>query len=251
MNILKNVKSLFNLFVKTRFFYSLYFNFRYLPFDQAKRLPIRFYSKAYATIGKTAKITLTDNFIASKEKVHIGFAAKDFEYGCETTHLAIPFGEFIINGKFEARRGCQFDIRGKFTTGNDVLFGPRCRIRIHNNGEIGSEVRIAHETQVFDSNFHYTESVAQPGFISVSKPIFIGSRCWIGNRSTIGPGAYLPDYTTVTSSSLVNKNFSTLNPYSTIGGIPAKFIREGYTRVWDTKREVEYNKIEFNWYNKQ
>lgn len=250
MSITKNIKSLFNLITKTRFLYSLYFNFKHLPFNQAKGLPIRFYKKSYATIGKTAKITLTDKFIASKEKVHIGSAAKDFEYGCEITHLAIPFGEFIINGKFEARRGCQIDIRGKFTTGNSVLFGPRCRIRIHNKAELGNEVRIAHETQIFDSNFHYTENVSQPGFIPISKPIYIGSRCWIGNRCTVGPGTHLPDYTTVTSNSLVNKNFSTLSPYSTIGGIPAKFIREGYTRVWDTKRELEYHKTEFDWYNK-
>lgn len=251
MSITKSIKILFNLITKIRFLYSLYFNFKHLPFEQAKKFPIRFYKKSYATIGKNAKIVLTDEFFANKGIVKIGFAAKDFEYGCETTHLSIPTGEFIINGKIELRCGCHLDIRGLFITGDDVLFGPRCRIRIHNKAEMGNEVRIAHETQIFDSNFHYTENISQPGFIPISRPIYIGSRCWVGNRCTMGPGTYLPNYTTVTSNSLVNKNFSTLSPYSTIGGIPAKFIREGYTRVWDTKRELEYHKKEFDWYNKQ
>ena len=78
---------------------------------------------------------------------------------------------------------------------------------------------------------------------SMSKPVSIGNFSWIGNRSTIGPGAKLPDYTIVASNSFVNKDFSSL-----IGGIPAKLIREGWTRVWDTKREFEYQKKEFPWY---
>lgn len=84
------------------------------------------------------------------------------------------------------------------------------------------------------------EKVDTPGYYPISKPISIGNFSWIGNRTTIGPGSILPDYTIVASNSLVNKDFSILNPYSTIGGIPAKFIREGWTRVWDTEREFTY-----------
>lgn len=91
------------------------------------------------------------------------------------------------------------------------------------------------------------ENINAPGFYPISKPIKIGSHCWIGNRSTFNPGAIIPEYTTVASNSLVNKNFETLNPYSIIGGMPAKFLKEGYTRVWDTNREKEYHKREFKW----
>lgn len=77
----------------------------------------------------------------------------------------------------------------------------------------------------------------------------IGNYCWIGNRCTISPGTILPDYTTVTSNSVVNKDFSSLPAYPTIGGVPAKFIREGWTRVWDTAREQVYHKQLFPWVN--
>ena len=247
MRIFDKIKSIFIAFKTKRVFYTLYFNYKYLPFDQAKLLPIVFYKHAYATILNGGKIVLSDEMLARKCKVYVGLPAYDFEYQCEKTHLNICGGTLNVNGKLEFRRGCIIDIRGEFLCGNDILFGPRCRIRIHNSVILRDYIRIAHETQLFDSNFHYSEKVDAPGYYPISKPIIIGSYCWIGNRSTLSPGVILPDYTIVASNSLVNKDFSSLAKYSTIGGIPAKFLREGYTRVWDTKRELEYHKREFVW----
>lgn len=245
--LLNKVKAIFIAFKTKRVFYTIYFNFKYLPIHQAKLLPIIFYKHAYATISNGGKIILSDEMVARKCKVHIGMHALDFEYQCEKTHLNVSYGTLFINGKLEFRRGCIIDIKGTMECGNDVLFGPRCRIRVHNKAFLGDCIRIAHETQLFDSNFHFSEKVDEPGFYPISKPITIGSYCWVGNRSTLSPGVVLPDYTTVASNSLVNKNFSSLAKYSTIGGVPAKFLREGYTRVWDTNRELEYHKREFSW----
>ena len=241
------IKAIFIKFKKQRVFYTIYFNYKHLPFNQAKLLPIIFYKNAYATISCNSKIILSEEMIKRNCKIHIGLHTLDFEYQCEKTHLNIFNGTLIVNGKLVFRRGCIIDIRGKMECGDDVLFGPLCRIRVHNNASFGNNIRIAHETQIFDSNFHYSEKVTEPGYKPISKPIHIGSYCWIGNRCTLNPGVILPDYTTVASNSLVNKNFSTLAKYSTIGGIPAKFLREGYTRVWDTNRELEYHKREFSW----
>lgn len=246
----KKIKAIYIAFKTKRVLYTIYFNYKRLPFSQAKSLPIIFYKHAYATISGGGKIILSDNFIANKQKVHIGFPAYDFEYQCEKTHLNISHGTLTVNGKLEFRRGCIIDVKGDMECGNDVLFGPRCRIRVHNKTTLGNFIRIAHETQLFDSNFHFSEKIDEPGYYPISKPITIGSYCWIGNRSTLSPGVVLPDYTTVASNSLVNKNFSALSKYSTIGGVPAKFIREGYTRVWDTNREQEYHRKEFVWYKK-
>lgn len=234
-------------FCQLRFLYTIWFNYKYLPVKQAQKLPFRFYKAAYASISKGSKIIVDDDYIKNGGRIHIGLHTLDFEYQCEKTHLNIYNGILVIHGLLDLRRGCIFDIKGSAEFGNDIVFGPRCRVRIHNSLTIGSHVRIAHETQIFDSNFHYMENINAPGFYPISKPIKIGSHCWIGNRSTFNPGAIIPEYTTVASNSLVNKNFETLNPYSIIGGMPAKFLKEGYTRVWDTNREKEYHKREFKW----
>lgn len=248
MKLFKKIKGLLIILFTKRVLYSIYFNFRYLPFQQAKKCPIIFYNNSYGKVTNNGKIILSDNVIKQRKKILIGLPAEDFEYQCEKTVLNIEYGTVYFNGSFCARRGVIMDVKGKAVFENDVLFGPRCRVRIHNNGFFGQSIRVAHETQIFDTNFHFMERSDAPGYYPISKPISIGNFSWIGNRSTIGPGTKLPDYTTVASNSLVNKDFSSLNPYSIIGGIPAKFIREGWTRVWDTKRESEYQKKEFPWY---
>ena len=249
---MKNYLSILINALKTkRVFYTIWFNFKYLPSCQARKLPIIFYKQAYAEILGGGKIVVSDDVIKRGKKIAIGSHTKDFEYQCEKTYLCVDGGTVYFNGQFDARRGVIMDIRGEAVFEDGVLFGPRCRVRIHNKGYFGNSIRIAHETQIFDTNFHFMEKVEEPGYYPISKPISIGSYCWVGNRSTISPGACLPNYTTVASNSLVNKDFSSLNPYSTIGGIPAKFIREGWTRVWDTKREFEYQKREFAWYRKK
>ncbi len=248
MKLFNKIKGLLVALFTKRVLYSIYFNFKYLPFQQAKRCPIVFYKHAYGKVINNGKIILSDDVIKQRKKILIGFPAEDFEYQCEKTVLNIEYGTIYFNGGFCARRGVIMDIKGEAVFEDDVLFGPRCRIRIHNNGFFGQSIRVAHETQVFDTNFHFMEKSDAPGYYPISKPVFIGNFSWIGNRSTIGPGSKLPDYTIVASNSLVNKDFSSLNHYSIIGGMPAKFIREGWTRVWDTKREFEYQKREFPWY---
>lgn len=248
MRIFKKIKNLFIILTTRRVLFSIFFNFKYLPFRQAKKCPIIFFKHAYGKITNGGRIILSNEVISKKKKIIIGFPAEDFEYQCEKTVLNIEYGTVYFNGRFCARRGVIMDIKGEAVFEDDVLFGPRCRIRIHNKGFLGNSIRIAHETQIFDTNFHFMEKVDSPGYYPISKPISIGSFSWIGNRSTISPGTVLPDYTIVASNSLVNKDFSILNPYSIIGGIPAKFIREGWTRVWDTEREFTYQKKEFPWY---
>ena len=82
----------------------------------------------------------------------------------------------------------------------------------------------------------------------MSRPIIIGNNCWIGNRTTINPGTIIPDFTIVTSNSLVNKDYSDIDPYTLIGGLPCKVIKSGIVRVWDRKIEHDYKLKEFEWY---
>lgn len=54
----------------------------------------------------------------------------------------------------------------------------------------------------------------------ISKDVFIGECCWIGNRTNIMKGTVLPDNTIVSSNSLLNKDYtSTVPSYSIIGGM--------------------------------
>ena len=71
-----------------------------------------------------------------------------------------------------------------------------------------------------------------------SENIFIGNDVWICNRYTILKGSYLPNRSIVSTNSLVNKNFKSEPNNSIYAGIPAKFIKTGYTR----KEFIEFEK---------
>lgn len=231
-----------------RYFYSLYFCYKYLPREQAVKLPILFCKGGYAEIENDGKIILENSFFSKdSNKIYIGEETKDFDYQCERTYLHIA-GELRIKGTLAIRRGVMIEVCGKAIFGNDIVFGSRTRLRVHNSIEIGDYVRIAHESQIFDTNFHFSEDVTKPGYYPISKPIKIGSFCWIGNRSTISKGTVLPDYSTVASNSLITKDYSDIPPYTLLGGTPAKILRNNFSRVFDTKREFEYQCREFVWY---
>lgn len=228
-----------------RCMYSIWFNFRYLPFNYAIRLPFRFYPHAYAYVDSNSRIELSQIFLTSKSKlIYIGLDLKDFSYQCEKTYLCIK-GHVIFSGKTTILRGASIDVRGTLKFGDDVLISSLTRIRAFNYISIGDHVRIAHENQLYDSNFHYVVDVDNPEYKPMSKPIIIGDYVWIGNRSTIGPGAVIPTYTIVASNSLVNKDMSNINPYTLIGGVPCKVLKEGVVRVWNYSLELQYQIKEF------
>ena len=121
------------------------------------------------------------------------------------------------------------------TLGNDILISCKTKIHCANNIEIGSHNRISWESQIFDTNMHYIDD---NGIVRNNKgTVKIGNYCWIGNRCTLQKGTNLPDYTIVASNSLVNKDFTT-SPSGIVGGTPAKLIKEGPRRIFDSQLEI-------------
>jgi hypothetical protein len=47
-----------------------------------------------------------------------------------------------------------------------------------------------------------------------------------------------PDYCTVASNSVCNKDYSTLGNNILIGGIPAKLLRENISRDWESEKAL-------------
>ncbi len=88
--------------------------------------------------------------------------------------------------------------------GDDVLMAP--------------EVVILTETHCIDGTTKILDSGTE------KKPVFIGNDVWIGTRVTILAGAEISDGCVVAAGAVVPaKKYP---PYSIIGGVPAKVIRE-------------------------
>lgn len=120
---------------------------------------------------------------------------------------------------------------GRLTMGDNVVFNVNCRIFCEKEITIDNSTRISWDSQLFDTNFHYTEKC---GMIKPkTAPIHIGHHVWIGNRVTLSKGVKIPNSCIISANSFVNKDFSEIEKRSLIGGIPAKLICSDIERIFN------------------
>ncbi len=115
------------------------------------------------------------------------------------------------------------------TYGGNIIIGKNCSINPytvlygHGNLTIGDNVLIAGHTLIIPSNHIFsdtekpinTQGETRLGII-IEDDVWIGSGCRILDGVTIGKGAV------VAAGAVVNKN---VNPYTVVGGVPAKLIK--------------------------
>lgn len=215
---------------------SLFFNFYYLPFRQAIKIPILFFSKVYYR-NLRGKVILNG-------KVSTGMVL----IGEHSNSLYQHSAKGIV---WDNKGGiCIFGHRNSFCTGlaieigkngclkfeDDIYCGPMVRIACFDSITVGKHTRIAWECIILDTDFHHTIDKNTNRKNSITKPINLGCNNWIGMRSILLKGTVTPDFCIASAYSLLNKRYDIPN-YSLLGGIPAKFIRDNIYR--DLSSHVE------------
>lgn len=79
-------------------------------------------------------------------------------------------------------------------------------VMIRKGCKIGNYARIAFDSQIMDSDFHYMLDMETNEIKDCTQPIIIGICNWIGNRSTIKKGTITPVYMIVGANSLLSNN---------------------------------------------
>lgn len=214
---------------------TLYVNLRCLPFLQAIKLPIYVYGnvKLHSLNGKVLfECPITRGL------VKIGYPGFGIAINCTRTNFK-NMGTIIFKGEAQLCNGVTIYVMdGVLKFGNHSILGENVRVACENYIDIGDGSRIAHESQIIDSNFHFIMDVSQKRIVSQKGEIIIGKWCWVGNRTTIQKATVLPDYSIVTSNSLLNKDYSEFPKYAIYGGMPAKFIKAGSRRVFNVETEI-------------
>lgn len=125
---------------------------------------------------------------------------------------------------------------GRIEFGKFCFLGNNVKLYAYNKIVIGMGCSITSEVQIFDSGFHFMKNVETGEIGNIMGQVVIGNWCWIGNRTTIARKTILPDYSVVTSNSLVNKDFS-MEKFPLIGGIPARKISNSLVRIFNREDE--------------
>lgn len=216
---------------------TVWFNFKVLPFRQAIYLPILLYGKAEFRNIQRGGVVIDCERVAPF-MIKIGYDDWYVTTGVPKVLWSI-YGKMILTGPIHFLQGSYIMVgqNGVLRLGSKGTFlGSNSKIICFDRIEIGDNVQVTWDVQMYDTAFHYiTNENSETS--KLTNPITIGNNVWIGNNATISRGCVLPDNMIVASHSLANKDYS---PYtkSIISGVPAKVKQQNVHRVWDKNEEA-------------
>ena len=212
---------------------TVWLNFRSFPLRQAWRMPVWVYGRPrfYCLSGS---MRVEGKVLSGMIRFNKDMYASPSLNSAQS--VICNYGQIIFRGKGLIGTGTKIVVGdGTLDCGANFKITDFCNIGCLVGITLGEQCRIAHRCQIFDSNYHYVANFNTRSVKRCGKPVRLGKGCWLCNSSTVSSGVILPDYTTVASHSLVNRDFSALQPSSLIGGAPAKFIANGFRKIENTK----------------
>lgn len=236
MKIFKYIKAVWRFLIDANVIKTIIFNFRYLSFRTACRLPIHLYGRVELCNDVSGGVVE----FSSKQRPHFGAwsIGNDCMRIADNLHPDITIielsGKLILGTSGRIRNGVILRIHGITRIEENVNIGYKCKIICKNMITIGANTQIAWECQFFDTNFHYI--IKDDKYINrTNGSLFIGSYCWIGNRVTINKDSYIADYCIIASYSLVNKS-TKCEPKCILAGIPARKVANNCQRIFEDEQ---------------
>ena len=126
--------------------------------------------------------------------------------------------------------GCTFDrdveivvySGGRLEIGDNVYVGHGSTIACADSIIIGSETLIGDLVSIRDMNHRRVPGVAMRNSGIETRPIRIGTNCWLGSKATLVAGCELGSEVTVAANAVVTGRFE---DSLLIGGVPARVLR--------------------------
>lgn len=202
---------------------TIYLNFKMLPFRQAYKLPLDCYNNIRFSNLSGKIIIDSDNIY--RGMIKIGSQGSDM-FPLRRSVLSIQ-GTVIFHGK--CALGCSSILivknRAVVEFGQNVTLGANSLILSEKRIKFDDDVLASWNCQYLDSDTHHIFDERLNKELPMSKEIVIGQHCWIGNHVKINKGTIIPDNTIIASNSLANKDFSNIDSFSVLAGIPVKVVR--------------------------
>ena len=216
-----------NRFILRNIFQTIYFNFHYLPFRQAIRLPIILYKPHFLKLKGEVKI--------ESNKIKFGMIKMGFRM-C---------GVYPDSGFTWENHGGTIIFRGVVKVGNDsyLTFGEKTKVEFgddfrclaglklvsYRGIKFGISTSLGWGCLIMDTNFHPLYDMINKTYKKASGPIEIGDYNWFGTQckimhSTITPERCIWGMNTVVTRNCIKK------PYCVMGGEPVKVLTENVIR---------------------
>ncbi|MES2486373.1 MAG: transferase [Bacteroidota bacterium] len=220
---------------KVNWIKTLYFNYKKFPFTVAKKLPVFFYGPVKLT-DISGEIIID----APIKRAMIGFG-QPYEF----TSLHKGIAELKLSGTIVFKGHVQFGKDYFIYIAKDAYAEFGHMASLASNGKIictqsiifGKYARIGSESQLIDTTFHKMIDLATGRQMPVAGNIVLGDFNYVANRVSIMKNTITPNFCTISSNSLCNKDYTAFGQNIMIGGTPAKLLKTNITRDWQGESE--------------
>lgn len=202
---------------------SIYFNLKYLPFNQAIKLPILISNRAYIK-----KATGEIEIVASNIKtgmIKMGFGEVGIFSPKKEVCVLELYGKITFQGKASIGVGSGISCRGHIIFGHNFVITAKTNIICFKEITFGDDCILSWNDLILDTDFHKVLDSNSRKILNPSKRVKFGSKVWLGANCTVLKGSEIGSNCVIASNSLINSKIEGNNLL--IGGSPAKIIREG------------------------
>lgn len=235
LNILRQARDSWKSFWAVNWFKTFKINYTMFPIEIARILPIYIYGPVkFANLKGTIK--LADDVHSNMIRIGFNYEKDTLRKGVVELHIS---GVLEFKGYAQIAKDCFMYVgkNGHCTVGNMVGIASRSKLMCDTSITIGAWTRISAESQIYDTDFHEFVNIDTQSTYPMTGNVTIGSHNFIGYRVSIKKNTHTPDYCTVASNSLCATNYESLGTHILLGGVPAKKIKDAYTRVWSKEKQ--------------
>ena len=205
---------------------SIWFNFRYLPFKQAIKMPFAVHYKTECNIcvgGVKLNVESIRPFM-----IHYGFHEVPVVENKKSI-MSIQ-GSLVFNGSAYIGKGSRIIVNknAKVEIGNHFAISAASYIYCYKHIKFGKNIQLSWGDLIMDSDSHaiYGENGAR---INEDREIVFEDNIWVACDCKILKGATIPNNCVIGANSVVTS--TQLEPNSLIMGTPAKSVR--YISGWE------------------
>lgn len=218
---------------------SIYYNFKYLPLQQARFLPMIIAHGVH--IYGNGTITLQDWDLSKPSRIYIGGKALKWMSNPSNNKTTI-----FINGNLRLKPGFYFgsgggiEVEGLLSFGENFNATGKCTIICRNNISFGDDNLISWDTLIMDSDQHILRSGSKNGSINYDGKIKIGNHVWISSNVNVLKNTIVADGCVVGCNTLLHGAYKQEN--ALIAGIPAKRCKENIE--WNLEKPGQEPQLE-------
>ena len=214
------------LLSETSLIKTLRFNFKYFPFKTAVKFPV-FVSKhvRFRYLGGTVTIKNP-----STGCIRLGYDRVSVFDNKKSRSLWQVKGKVEFDGEASLGHGFKLDVndKGVISFGDKFCLVAESSIICYKRISFGEDCLLSWDVLIMDTDLHKIFN-SENEQTNQNKDIVLGNHTWIGCRSTILKGSYIPNGTIIAAQSLVHNNLKCEN--CIYGGSPLSLLKKDI--YWD------------------